>query len=92
MNTDEEILETLKRMREAQAEMLARQEQALAKQDEALQFLKQQAERTNKVSVESVALQRQAVERAKRIGYVAIPGILICIFLIVYLVVRYRIF
>jgi hypothetical protein len=36
-----------------------------------------------------IALQRAAVDRVRRISWIAIPGIAFCIVLIVYLVVRY---
>jgi len=38
---------------------------------------------------ESIALQRQAVARVRRISLIALPGIALCVLLIVYLLVRY---
>jgi hypothetical protein len=34
-------------------------------------------------------LQRQAIDRVKRISRIAVPGIILCVILIAYLVVRY---
>ena len=91
MNIEQEMLETLKDIRQTQKEMLARQAQALAKQDEALKFLKMQTEQAARISRESIGLQRQAVDRAKRISLIALPLILLCLFLIGYLVSKYHI-
>ncbi|GEM_PF-1664392 len=84
------MLETLKDMRQTQKKMLARQELALAKQDEALKFLKMQTEQAARISRESVGLQRLAVERVKRISLFVIPAILLCLFLIGYLISKYH--
>jgi hypothetical protein len=81
---ENEILETLKEMREAQKELMA-------KQEEAIQFLRDEAEKSKKIREEAIALQRQAMERAKRISYIAVPLILICAGLILYLLLKYRI-
>lgn len=85
MDTDREILETLREMRQSQQAMLAKQEEALA-------FLRTQAEHSTRLGEEAIQLQRVAVERARKITWIAVPGILLCVFLIVYLSVKYRIF
>ncbi len=82
---EKEILETLKALRQAQLDMMA-------KQEEVLQFLRAEAEKSTKIREEAILLQKQAVERAKRIGYFALPLILICAGLIAYLIIKYRIF
>ena len=38
---------------------------------------------------ESIELQRQAVDRFKTVSRIAIPGIVLCVVLIVYLIARY---
>ncbi len=81
---DKEILETLKEMSQAQKDILARQEETLA-------FLRAEAEKTKKIREESIALQRQAAERVKGISLIAFPAILLCVALLVYLIVKYRI-
>jgi hypothetical protein len=82
---EKEILETLKELRQTQLDMIARQE-------EAFQFLRDEAEKSTKIREEAILLQKQAVARAKRIGYFALPLILICAGLIVYMILKYRIF
>lgn len=82
---EEKILETLKKIRQAQLDMMAMQE-------ETLQFLQDEAEKSKKIREEAILLQKQAVERAKRIGYLGFPLILICAGMIIYLMIRYRIF
>jgi hypothetical protein len=77
--------EALDAMRQAQRELLA-------KQDETLQFLHEAAEETKKVRSEAIALQKQAMARAKLITSLAIPAILACVAMLVYLAVKYRIF
>lgn len=83
MDKEQEILATLREIRDAQLE-------AAARQREALDILKANAERAASIGEESIALQRQAVERAKRIGAFALPAILICIGLLAYLLIRYN--
>jgi hypothetical protein len=82
---EKDILEMLKDLRRTQLDMVA-------KQEEALQFLRDEAEKSKKIREEAILLQKQAVERAKRIGYFAFPLILVCAGMIVYLILRYRIF
>ena len=63
----------------------------IAKQEETLEFLRAQAERSDRIRQEAVALQKQAVARFRRMGYLILPVILACIFLVVHLITKYRI-
>ena len=82
---EKEILQTLKEVHRSQQDLLARQEKTL-------QFLRDESEKSTKIREEAIRLQKQAVERARRIGYFALPLILICAGMIAYLVIKYRIF
>lgn len=62
---------------------------SLKRQEEHLEIARKQFERSSGQVRESIELQRLAVERAKQVSRVAIPGILICVVLIVYLLARY---
>ena len=76
-------------LRDLLVEIRDNQRLSLKRQEEHLEIARGQIERSRQQVQESIALQRQAIERAKRISLVAIPGILICIALIVYLLVKY---
>ena len=82
---EKEILETLTGLHQSQQDMIS-------KQEETLQFLRDESEKSTKIREEAILLQKQAVERAKRIGYFAFPLILICAGMIAYLIIKYRIF
>ena len=58
---------------------------------ETLRFLRSEAEHARKIREEAIALQRTANQRVRRVGMFAFAGILMCVFLIVYLVTKYRI-
>lgn len=62
---------------------------ALRKQEEQLAIAREQIERSKKQIEESIGLQRQAIDRVKGITRIAIPGILCCFALIIYLLIRY---
>ena len=62
---------------------------SLQKQEEHLEVARQQIERARTQVAESIELQKLAIERAKSVAQIAIPGILFCIALIVYLIVTY---
>ena len=62
---------------------------SLQKQEEHLEVARQQIERARTQVAESIELQKVAIERAKSVARIAIPGIVLCIVLIVYLIVRY---
>ena len=65
------------------------QKRALEHQERHLAIAQQQLDRSQRQVEESIDLQRQAVDRVKRVSRVALPGIVLCIALIAYLVVRY---
>jgi len=76
-------------IRDLLIEIRDNQRLSLQRQEEHLTLAKEQLERSRNQVQESITLQRQAVDRAKRISMVAIPGIILCVVLIVYLVVKY---
>jgi hypothetical protein len=80
--TEQQILETLRDIREGQREALQIMSSHRALVEEQLQVSRKRVE-------ESVGLQRLALQRQKTITLIAIPGILACIAAIVYLVLRY---
>lgn len=82
MNREDEIKDLLIEIRDNQKLSLQRQE-------EHLEIARQQVERANKQVTESIELQKIAITKAKQIARIAIPGIIICIALIVYLVAVY---
>ena len=82
MSHDDEIKELLKEIRDNQKLSLQRQE-------EHLDIARQQVERASKQVNESIELQKVAIARAKQVARIAIPGIFLCIALIIYLVVVY---
>jgi hypothetical protein len=82
MSEREEIRDLLIEIRDNQRLSLSRQE-------EQLEIARKQIERSSSQVRESIELQRLAVEKAKQVSRIAIPGILICIVLIVYLLARY---
>jgi|GEM_PF-2177247 len=61
-------------------------------QQETLYFLRERHDRDAKIRGESVALQRSAVDRFRNLGHVVLPPVAICLGLIVWLMVRYRMF
>lgn len=71
------------------AEIRDNQRLALQRQEEQLAIAREQLDRSRRQIEESIALQRQAVERARSIARVALPAILVCVAMIVYLLVRY---
>ena len=62
---------------------------SLKRQEEHIEIARGQIERSRGQVQESIELQRQAIERVKKISRIAIPGIVICVALIVYLLVKY---
>ena len=81
-DTDRQILDILRDMRDGQREALQVLSSHRALVEEQLQISRKTAE-------ESVGLQRLALQRQKTITLIAIPGILACIAAIAYLVLRY---
>ena len=65
------------------------QRRALEMQREQLELVREQAEHTRASVAESIDLQRLAIRKQRLITRLALPAILLCIGLIVYLLVRY---
>ncbi|MDH4351575.1 MAG: hypothetical protein OEY20_09140 [Gemmatimonadota bacterium] len=82
MSGNEDIRDLLVEIRDNQRLSLQRQEEHLA-------IAKEQVERARGQVQESIELQRLAIDKVKAVSRVAIPGIVICVVLIVYLLVRY---
>ena len=81
-NHDNELMQVLVEIRD-------NQRLSLRKQEEHLEIARQQIERARTQVAESIELQKVAIERAKTVARVAIPGILLCIGLVIYLIVTY---
>lgn len=62
---------------------------SLQRQEEQLAIAREQLERARNQIQESIELQRQAVDRVKRISRIAVPGIVFCVVMIIYLLARY---
>jgi t-SNARE complex subunit (syntaxin) len=80
--SDDRIVSLLTEIRDNQREMLERQRAQL-------EIAQAHVEQAKHQVTESLQLQREAVGRARTATRVAIPGILLCIGAIVYLVLRY---
>ncbi len=80
--TEQQILETLRDIRDAQREMLshAAAQRAIAED---------QIRKSRESIDESVGLQRLALKRQRSITLFAIPAILACMAAIAYLILRY---
>jgi len=76
-------------VRDLLIEIRDNQRVSLQRQEEHLAIAREQIERSRNQVEQSIVLQRQAIERLRRVSRVAIPGIILCIALIVYLLVRY---
>lgn len=82
MSESEELRQLLNEIRDNQLRSLQHQEEHLA-------IAREQIERSRHQIEESMELQRQAIDRVKKISRIAIPGILACVALIAYLVLRW---
>lgn len=82
MNREGEIRDLLIEIRD-------NQKLSLQLHEEHLEIAREQVERANKQITESIELQKLAITKAKQVSRIAIPGIIFCIVLIVYLVVMY---
>lgn len=80
--TEQQILEVLRDIREGQREALRVMEQHRSLVEEQLKSSRRTVE-------ESVGLQRLAIRRQRVVTLIAVPGILACVLAIVYLVARY---
>jgi hypothetical protein len=69
----------------------ANQRQGLDAQREQIAFARVQVERTERMASESLAVQKAAVERAKRAGAIALPLVVVLLALLAYLLIRYRV-
>ena len=82
MSDNDEIRDLLIEIRDSQRLSLQKQEEHLAVAQEQINRSKGQVQ-------ESLELQRQSIERVKQISRFAVPGIIFCVILIVYLLVKY---
>jgi len=82
VSSDEQIIELLTEIRDDQRRSLERQEQQL-------QIAREQLDRAREQVAESIDLQKKAMANFRRVSRVAFPGIVVCLGLIAYLVVRY---
>lgn len=82
MSCDDEIKALLVEIRDNQRRSLERQEEHLA-------IAREQVERANRQVTESLAMQKTAIARAKQLARIVIPGIALCIGMIIYLIVKY---
>ena len=82
MDSNEEIKQLLTEIRD-------NQKLALKRQEEHLELTRIQVDRAGSQVKESIALQKEAMDRFKRVGRIVFPLILLCIGLIVYLILRY---
>ncbi len=82
MSEREEVIALLREIRDNQRE-------ALDRQAEQLEIARSQLERSASQVSESIRLQREAVDRFRTVGRLALPAILVCIGLILYLFLRY---
>lgn len=70
-------------------EILGNQREMLALHQERLNIARRQLERSNMQIEESLQLQREAVAKQKLISRIALPAVILCIALLLYLVVKY---
>ncbi|MGB5706370.1 MAG: hypothetical protein WBM41_06030 [Arenicellales bacterium] len=82
MQKDDEIKQLLTEIRD-------NQKLALQRQEEHLELARLQVDRAGSQVKESIKLQKEAMDRFKRVGRVVFPLIVLCIALIIYLIVRF---
>ena len=80
--TEQQVLETLRDIREGQREII----KLLSAQHAAAE---EQIKKSRETIAESVGLQRLALRRQRTVTLIAVPGILACLAAIGYLVLRY---
>jgi ABC-type uncharacterized transport system involved in gliding motility auxiliary subunit len=90
--TDPQSEETLQAILAEQKRIVALLEAGREAQQESLRFLRDRYDHDARIRDESVALQRNAVERFRKLSYVVLPLIALCVALIIWLMVRYRMF
>ena len=76
-------------IRKLLTEIRDNQRLSLQRQEEHLVIAREQIDRSRGQIQQSIELQRQAIDRVKKISRLAVPAIVLCIALIVYLMVRY---
>jgi hypothetical protein len=77
-----EIVALLKEIRDAQLKALTNQEQHI-------ELVHEQLQRSKTSIEESINLQRIALDKQKSVTRIALPGVILCIVLIAYLVIKY---
>lgn len=82
----------LGRIERNQERALAAQEKAIAAQEKQLALAQAELERSKQRISESVQLQRLAIARQAQVRNIALPLIVILLFLIGYLMFKYRLF
>ena len=92
MTPDLETAHTLQAILAEQKKIVVLLEAGRTAQEDGLRYLRERYEHDAKVRDESVSLQRSAVDRFRKLSYVILPLIALCIALIVWLMVRYRMF
>ena len=75
--------------REILLEIRDNQLRAIENQEKHISLTQEQVERAKKQIEESINLQRQAIEKTRTIMRIAIPGIVLCLAAILYLVITY---
>lgn len=65
------------------------QDRIIENQKKQLEIANKQLERSNRQVEESLSLQREGMQKFRTISFIAIPGILFCILLIMWLIWRY---
>jgi predicted ATPase len=92
MTTESTDSATLQAILAEQKKIVALLEAGREAQQESLRFLRERYEQDARIRDESVSLQRSAVERFRKLSYVVLPLVALCVGLIVWLMVRYRMF
>ena len=82
MEHQEQMLETLREIRDGQREII----RLLAAQQA---FAEEQSRKSKESIAESMALQRLPLQGQRKVTFVAVPGILACLAAIAYLVWKY---
>ena len=90
--TDPETAKTLQAILAEQKKIVALLEAGRATQEDSLRYLRERYEHDARIRDESVSLQRGAVERFRKLSWVVLPLVALCIALIVWLMVRFRLF
>lgn len=92
MTPEPDTAHTLREILAEQKKITALLEAGRQMQEENLRYLRERYEQDAQVRDTSVALQRTALDRFRKVSFVAVPLILLCVALIVWLMIRYRMF